>query len=72
MPNIGTETIATKPELRPTLWRCPRCTAFIAIYSAQIIEIAICPICCDVTLDECGSFEAILENPLHGRSPAAS
>jgi hypothetical protein len=72
MPEIRTETIASRPELRPTLWQCGQCTAVIAIYSAEIIEMAICPICCDVTLDRCGSFESILGIPLQARSPVAS
>jgi len=72
MPEIGTEKIAGRSELRPILWHCRQCTALIAIYSAEIIEMAICPICGDVTLDLCGSFETILGIPLQHRSPAAS
>ena len=60
MPEIGIRTIASKPELKPTLWHCDRCAAEIAIYSAELIEMAICPICCDVGLEPRGSFEAIL------------
>jgi Zn-finger nucleic acid-binding protein len=60
MAELGTRNIVSRPELRPTLWHCHCCDAHIAIYSAELIESAICPICCDVTLDPRGSFEAIL------------
>jgi ribosomal protein S27E len=60
MPEVRTVNLASAPELRPTLWRCHRCGAQISIYSMEIIEIAICPICCDVRLDPRGSFETIL------------
>ena len=60
MPEGGTENKANAPEMRPTLWRCQRCAALISIYSAEEIDRAICPICCDVTMDSLGSFEAIL------------
>ena len=72
LPEIGTGKIAARPELRPTLWHCHRCAARIAIYSAEIIELATCPICCDVTLDPRGSFETILGITWQERSPAAS
>ena len=49
-----------KQEPRQTLWHCHRCAALICIYSAAIIESPICPSCCDVTLDQRGSFETIL------------
>jgi Zn-finger nucleic acid-binding protein len=60
------------PEVRQTLWRCHHCAALIAIYSVKMIEMAICPICCDVTLDKRGSFEAILGMTLQERSHSAS
>lgn len=72
MDEIRAETIAGRQELKQTLWHCPQCTALIAIYSTENLEIAICPICCDVTLDQRGSFESILGIAFQGRSPAAS
>ena len=70
MPEIGTKTIASKPELKPTLWHCHRCAAEIAIYSVELIESAICPICCEVVLDPQGDFETILGITFQQRSPA--
>ncbi len=72
MPEIGIRTIASKPELKPTLWLCHQCAAEIAIYSAESIEMAICPICCDVLLDPRGDFETILGITFQKPSPAAS
>jgi Zn-finger nucleic acid-binding protein len=72
MPEIATVKIANRQELRQTLWHCHQCAALIAIYSAKNIEMAICPICCDVVLDERGSFETILGMAFQDRSPAAS
>jgi hypothetical protein len=60
MSEITTNNFPGRPELRPTLWRCQRCAAHIAIYSAEIIKWAICPICCDAGLEPRGSFEVIL------------
>jgi hypothetical protein len=60
MDEIGAETIDSGPELKHTLWHCHRCAVLVAIYSAEIVEMAICPICCDVKLDHRGSFESIL------------
>lgn len=59
-------------ELRQTLWHCRHCSSLIAIYSPESVQLAICPICCDVTLDHRGSFESILGMSLPGHSPAAS
>jgi Zn-finger nucleic acid-binding protein len=72
MHEIRAETIAGRQELKQTLWHCPQCTALIAIYSTENFEMAICPICCDVTLDQRGSFESILGITFQGRSPADS
>jgi Zn-finger nucleic acid-binding protein len=72
MPEIGALKFASRPELKQTLWHCHRCTALIAIYSAELVELAICPICCDVTLDQRGSFESILGMAFPERPPAAS
>jgi Zn-finger nucleic acid-binding protein len=72
MPETKRVEIASIKELIQTLWYCNRCSALIAIYSADVIELAICPICCDVTLDQRGSFEAILGMTFEERSPAAS
>lgn len=72
MREIRAETIASREELKQTLWHCHRCAALIAIYSAQNFEKAMCPICCDVTLDHRGSFESILGITFEERSPAAS
>ncbi len=72
MSTIKTGTFVCKPELIPTLWRCHRCGALVSIYSDEIIEMAICPICNDVALDSRGSFETILGMTMQERSPAAS
>jgi Zn-finger nucleic acid-binding protein len=72
MPEIATEKIAGRQELRQTLWHCHRCAALIAIYSSEIIEFAICPICCDVKMDQRGSFETILGMTIQERESAAS
>ena len=60
MPAIGAVDFAREPELTATLWHCHQCAALIGIYSAAIIGLAVCPICCDVTLEPRGSFETIL------------
>jgi hypothetical protein len=60
MPEIAAVKGASMQELRQTLWHCHRCSALIAIYSTESVPLAICPICCDVTLDQRGSFESIL------------
>jgi uncharacterized paraquat-inducible protein A len=60
MPKMGTEHLATTPELRPTLWSCRKCAALISIYSVVIIDLATCPVCGDVAMDSRGSFETIL------------
>ena len=67
MPESDRKNIATPPDLTPTLWRCRQCNTLVGVYSANIIEFAICPICCDVVLDRRGSFEAIL-----GLSPSST
>jgi Zn-finger nucleic acid-binding protein len=72
MPEIAGVKTASKKELRQTLWHCPRCASLIAIYSVEVVELAICPICCDVTLDQRGSFETILGMTFQERSSAAS
>jgi hypothetical protein len=72
MPEIEKEPIASRPELRHTLWHCRQCAALVAIYSAEIIDLAICPICSDIELDPQGSFEAILGMSSQERSPIAS
>lgn len=72
MPKIAAGKDVSKQELRPSLWHCRRCSALIAIYSAESLQLAICPICCDVTLDQRGSFESILGMTFPEHSPAAS
>jgi len=54
MPENRTQRIANRQELKQTLWKCRRCAALIAIHSAEAIESATCPICCDVALDHVG------------------
>jgi Zn-finger nucleic acid-binding protein len=72
MDEIGAETIASRPELEQTLWHCHRCAVLVAIYSVEIVELAICPICCDVKLDHRGSFESILGIASRARLPVVS
>jgi hypothetical protein len=72
MSEIAAVKDAGMQELRQTLWHCHRCSALIAIYSAESVQLAICPICCDVTLDQRGSFESILGMTFPEHSPTAS
>jgi hypothetical protein len=72
MREFRTPQFARGQELEQSLWHCRRCAALIAIYSAAAIESAMCPICCDVTLDARGNFETILGMATRKRSPAAS
>jgi hypothetical protein len=67
MPESDQKNIAMPSDLTPTLWRCRQCHTLVGVYSANIIEFAICPICCDVVLEPRGSFEAIL-----GLSPGSA
>ena len=60
MPKTGTGPTGSTPEARPTLWLCQRCAALISIYSLESIDLAVCPICCEVTMDSLGSFETVL------------
>jgi hypothetical protein len=69
---MESEHATSTPELKPTLWRCRRCAALVSIYSVDVIDEAICPICCDVTLDSRGSFETILGIAFPYPSPVAS
>jgi Zn-finger nucleic acid-binding protein len=72
MPAIAAKKGASIQELRQTLWHCHRCSALVAIYSAESVLLAICPICCDVIMDQRGSFESILGMSFPEHSPAAS
>jgi hypothetical protein len=72
MPDIPGANIPSGRDLQQTLWHCHQCTALVAIHSAEVIESATCPICCDVKLDQRGSFETILGMSHQERSPAAS
>jgi Zn-finger nucleic acid-binding protein len=69
MTDVRKDAVTRRPDLKPTLWHCHHCAALIAIYSIEIIEMAICPICCDVTLDRFGRFEDILGISPQERSP---
>jgi Zn-finger nucleic acid-binding protein len=71
MPEIAAAKGASLQELRHTLWHCHFCGALIAIYSAGSVPLAICPICCDVTLDQRGSFESILGMSFPEHTPTA-
>jgi uncharacterized paraquat-inducible protein A len=57
--NSWPETLATQ-TLHAALWRCDKCDSYIAIHSPQMVETAICPLCGDVPLGFCGSFQNIL------------
>jgi hypothetical protein len=72
MPEIAAVKGVSLQESRQTLWHCRRCSALIAIYSAESVHLAICPICCDVTLDQRGSFESILGMTFPEHSTATS
>jgi uncharacterized paraquat-inducible protein A len=70
MSKSGTQKIASEQELNQTLWHCHHCAALVAIYSADSVKSAMCPVCWDVALDPRGTFEMILgmtsEEPSHG------
>jgi uncharacterized paraquat-inducible protein A len=72
MPEIAAVKGLSKQEMRQSLWHCHRCSALIAIYSAESVQLAICPVCCDVTLDQRGSFESILGMTFPEHTPSAS
>ena len=50
---------ANQPQLRGTLWRCSQCDSFVTIHCANAIEGAVCPICVDHELEQCGTSGAI-------------
>jgi len=61
MLNVGnTNDHATASHLRATLWRCDRCNSYVSIHSRHIVDEAFCPVCGDVPLELCGTFDSIL------------
>jgi hypothetical protein len=44
-----------------TLWHCGHCQAFISIHSAHALSEAFCPVCVEMPLEFCGSFNNIPE-----------
>lgn len=51
------------PHFQDTLWHCDRCGSYVSIHSAQIVTDALCPLCGDVLLELCGTFNNILVLP---------
>ena len=61
MLNVGnTNDRAIASQLRATLWRCDRCNSYVSIHSTHIVDEAFCPVCGDVPLELCGTFDSIL------------
>lgn len=46
-------------ELMHILWRCNECDSFISTHSPQIVQMVVCPVCCEAPLKYCGTFESI-------------
>lgn len=46
---------ANQPRLRGTLWHCSQCRSFVTIHCTNWIEHALCPICDDSELEQCGT-----------------
>jgi uncharacterized paraquat-inducible protein A len=46
---------ANRPQLRGTLWHCTQCDSFVTIHCANRVETALCPICVDSELEQCGT-----------------
>jgi hypothetical protein len=59
--NVGnTNDRATASQLRATLWHCERCNVYISIHSPHTVDEASCPVCGDLPLELCGTFDSIL------------
>jgi ABC-type ATPase with predicted acetyltransferase domain len=57
----GYRKSSSTEDLQATLWRCEKCSSFIAIHSQHPVLQPICPICIDGTIEFCGPLPAILE-----------
>ena len=53
------ETGSTE-ELQATLWRCERCSSFIAIHSNHAVLQPVCPVCIEGTIEFCGPLPGAL------------
>jgi hypothetical protein len=61
MLNVGIrDNRDTVTQLRATLWRCGGCNVYISIHSRNIVDEASCPVCGDLPLELCGTFDSIL------------
>ena len=47
-------------DLQTTLWRCEKCSSFIAIHSQYPVVQPLCPMCLDGTIEFCGPLPGIL------------
>jgi hypothetical protein len=55
-----TNSCASVPQQRATLWRCDRCNSFVSIHSVFVLDEALCPACGFVQLELCGTFDNTL------------
>jgi hypothetical protein len=61
MLDVGITSLrAPSSQLHATLWRCSRCNSFISIHTKHMVDEAFCPVCGDVPLELCGTFNSIL------------
>jgi len=59
---IETQEMNRDPEARELvhiLWRCDACSSFISTHSAEIVHLSACPVCSEIPLKYCGTFENI-------------
>ena len=55
-----TNSCASVPQQRATLWRCGQCNSFVSIHSVFVLDEALCPACGFVQLELCGTFDNVL------------
>ena len=46
-----TNSCASVPQQRATLWRCGQCNSFVSIHSVFVLDEALCPACGFVQLE---------------------
>ena len=59
----GNSKSALTEILQATLWRCERCSSFIAIHSQYPVVRPLCPICVEGAVEFCGPLPGILGLP---------
>ena len=45
-----------KPAMKGTVWHCEKCSSFITIHSARIVQDLSCPVCLN-ELEFCTAFD---------------